>query len=754
LGTYYFVAGQSGYVVLSNDANQYVIADAIKFEFTDGSPAVGIMAKYWDYFLTQTVTDPENDHHKVTVYYGDGANTSTTVYLDGKCKTDFTDIRFTDQAGNFLNFWKHNVSVGTSCDCSILIDNTVTSISIYYGTGDPGNTFKVTCIGDIHHTPRASHYIRGALADDYTDDAVTYANNTFEADALLAFGDDWAHNGGNFVEVMTSLNVIEPKLANFNGVVARCVGNHDFYFADPWTDVRNGDGALNGLSSYYDYWEDDLLYGSLDTTLNGEAVRIIALDSNYKTEGTAEAHGTHYYSANRPGRLGEYVAGYVGTRQRNWLNNQLSSAPNKCIVINHHDIGGCSYGQLHHSTTKAVIPDDDEVRTILENNSDKIFCVLNGHTHWTQPFVRNGIIYLHIPGLACMGWDVNDSVAPWARPPRKMHEVYCRIRGQENDDAPDTDWKGQWVDLTFDTWKKEIKLEVVEDHAIDGALATHTSYLYYDTDDDFGKASNPQHTFAMGWDVDATGGNQREGGTYLGPNKGTNWDCVPAYGPIQNPVPTAIHSYLNDTNDINTFPNADGCITVEADSADTMSRGAFTGPLPEFSATGVADEFKNIFHFRRATNKHIVYYLSDDGLWDEDFFVTNPEAIGPAIRVSTTGALQYMEDDGVGWITTKIGTVTLTINTWYKIELWIDVSTKTYDIYVDDDKKNTSAIDFLCEGEGSPAVSELNVAAFWRDNNSDYYDVKYHIADWRCEYWPQSPVYGVFGAEEITAVLP
>jgi hypothetical protein len=32
LGTYPFVAGQSGYVVLSDDANQYVIADAIKFE--------------------------------------------------------------------------------------------------------------------------------------------------------------------------------------------------------------------------------------------------------------------------------------------------------------------------------------------------------------------------------------------------------------------------------------------------------------------------------------------------------------------------------------------------------------------------------------------------------------------------------------------------------------------------------------------------------------------------------------------------
>ena len=32
LGTYPFVAGTSGYVVLSDDANEYVIADAVKFE--------------------------------------------------------------------------------------------------------------------------------------------------------------------------------------------------------------------------------------------------------------------------------------------------------------------------------------------------------------------------------------------------------------------------------------------------------------------------------------------------------------------------------------------------------------------------------------------------------------------------------------------------------------------------------------------------------------------------------------------------
>jgi hypothetical protein len=32
LGTYPFAAGTSGYVVLSDDANEYVIADAIKFE--------------------------------------------------------------------------------------------------------------------------------------------------------------------------------------------------------------------------------------------------------------------------------------------------------------------------------------------------------------------------------------------------------------------------------------------------------------------------------------------------------------------------------------------------------------------------------------------------------------------------------------------------------------------------------------------------------------------------------------------------
>jgi len=41
----------------------------------------------------------------IFVYYGSGTNYLNDVYLNGKCRSDFGDIRFTDANGNLLNYW-------------------------------------------------------------------------------------------------------------------------------------------------------------------------------------------------------------------------------------------------------------------------------------------------------------------------------------------------------------------------------------------------------------------------------------------------------------------------------------------------------------------------------------------------------------------------------------------------------------------------------------------------------------------------
>jgi hypothetical protein len=46
---------------------------------------------------------------KITVHYGSGTDTSGDVYLNGKCRTDFGDIRFTDDDGiTLLDYWIEN----------------------------------------------------------------------------------------------------------------------------------------------------------------------------------------------------------------------------------------------------------------------------------------------------------------------------------------------------------------------------------------------------------------------------------------------------------------------------------------------------------------------------------------------------------------------------------------------------------------------------------------------------------------------
>jgi hypothetical protein len=41
----------------------------------------------------------------ITVHYGIGSDAGRDVYLDGNCRTDFGDIRFTDSTGTNLDYW-------------------------------------------------------------------------------------------------------------------------------------------------------------------------------------------------------------------------------------------------------------------------------------------------------------------------------------------------------------------------------------------------------------------------------------------------------------------------------------------------------------------------------------------------------------------------------------------------------------------------------------------------------------------------
>jgi PKD repeat protein len=69
------------------------------------------------------------------VYYDSGTDSTNATYLNSKCNTDFSDIRFTTSDGDTLiSYWIESVITGNYADIWIKVPSiTTTTIYIYYG---------------------------------------------------------------------------------------------------------------------------------------------------------------------------------------------------------------------------------------------------------------------------------------------------------------------------------------------------------------------------------------------------------------------------------------------------------------------------------------------------------------------------------------------------------------------------------------------------------------------------------------------
>ena len=75
---------------------------------------------------------------KITVHYGSGADSGSDVYLNGKCNTDFSDIRFTDSSGSvLLPYWIESYTPSDNAVIWVKINDDLSTnpatIYIYYG---------------------------------------------------------------------------------------------------------------------------------------------------------------------------------------------------------------------------------------------------------------------------------------------------------------------------------------------------------------------------------------------------------------------------------------------------------------------------------------------------------------------------------------------------------------------------------------------------------------------------------------------
>ena len=69
----------------------------------------------WNFIKSHTITHPSgiNDEYqiKIITYRGCGISNNYTVYLNNRCKPDYSDIRFTDSSYNLLSYWIEEINI-------------------------------------------------------------------------------------------------------------------------------------------------------------------------------------------------------------------------------------------------------------------------------------------------------------------------------------------------------------------------------------------------------------------------------------------------------------------------------------------------------------------------------------------------------------------------------------------------------------------------------------------------------------------
>jgi len=123
---------------------------------------------------------------KVIVYYGFGSSYGNTVYLDGKCRADFGDIRFTASDGKtVLDYW---LEEKVDKDFAVFwvkikdnLDSEKTKIYIYFGNKEAsydGNPNNVFIYFDDFEDLEGWNVEEGYGGDVYISDGILYLHVT------------------------------------------------------------------------------------------------------------------------------------------------------------------------------------------------------------------------------------------------------------------------------------------------------------------------------------------------------------------------------------------------------------------------------------------------------------------------------------------------------------------------------------------------------------------------------------------------
>lgn len=236
-------------------------------EFSEKSPLAQVSA--WNFRKSHIINSAAgagtNYQVRISVRYGSGTDGGETVYLNGKCRTDFGDVRFTGDDGiTLLNYWMEEKVDGNYAVFWVKIADDLSAnpatVYIYYGNPYAATTSNAKNTMFIHEDMETapSGTLVGSAVYDSTNKWVRlttvtnnqlgylYYNTNPGSQGFYAKFRFWASGG--------------------NGADAEWLGVYDTSYSGTREDIVNG-----GYHFTFDEYQDRIAF-TKSTTDNGASI--------------------------------------------------------------------------------------------------------------------------------------------------------------------------------------------------------------------------------------------------------------------------------------------------------------------------------------------------------------------------------------------------------------------------------------------------------------------------------------------------
>ena len=205
----------------------------------------------------------------------------------------------------------------------------------------------------------------------------------------------------------------------------------------PQADLDNYAEAVAILSGLnmpvrYVYGNHDLVNLTHDQllTISGE----VALNSSFDVEGwhLVRLHSTASFELPDRSGPGHGLRADIAPEHLDWLDQDLAAASQPTIVFAHFSAADLNLtGQFwfEDAPDQALLANRAEVRDILESHD--VAMAMNGHVHWNNHTVHNGISYITVQSLVENATGDGEPAGAWALVEAEATHVEVTVSGRD-----------------------------------------------------------------------------------------------------------------------------------------------------------------------------------------------------------------------------------------------------------------------------------------------------------------------------------